>query len=128
MEIFLHTSSSPLFKKVNAYLFLYLVDGKYGFLDLILGKISAQPHTLIMYAAISYYHYTQTAIMKRTSQSENCMHNYVWGCAEILPNSLPRKPFSAPKPGRSFLAHGWDANESCMPSRSGRKGQNFDAA
>ena len=36
MEIFLHASSSPLFKNVNAYLFLYLVDGEYGFLDLIL--------------------------------------------------------------------------------------------
>ena len=37
MEIFLHPSSSPLFKNVkNAYLFLYLVDGEYGFLDLIL--------------------------------------------------------------------------------------------
>ena len=23
--------------------------------------------------------------MKRTSQSENCMHNNVWGCAEMLP-------------------------------------------
>ena len=28
--------SSPLFKNVNAYLLLYLVDGEYGFLDLIL--------------------------------------------------------------------------------------------
>ena len=36
MEIFLHPSSSPLFKNVNAYLFLYLVDAEYGFLDLIL--------------------------------------------------------------------------------------------
>ena len=35
MEIFLHSSSSPLFKNANAYLFLYLVDGMYGFLDLI---------------------------------------------------------------------------------------------
>ena len=25
------------------------------------GKISAQPHTLIMYAAISYYHYTENS-------------------------------------------------------------------
>ena len=36
MEIFLHPSSSPLLKNVNAYFFLYLVDGEYGFLDLIL--------------------------------------------------------------------------------------------
>ena len=36
MEIFLHPSSSPLSKNVNAYLFLYFVDGEYGFLDLIL--------------------------------------------------------------------------------------------
>ena len=36
MEIFLHPSSAPLLKNVNAYLFLYLVDGEYGFLDLIL--------------------------------------------------------------------------------------------
>ena len=49
------------------------------------GKISTQPHTLIMYAAISYYHYTQTAIMKRTSQSEIVCIINVWGCAEILP-------------------------------------------
>ena len=39
MEIFLHQSSSLLFKtckNVTEYLFLYLVDGEYGFLDLIL--------------------------------------------------------------------------------------------
>ena len=36
MEIFLHPSSSPLFKSVNAYLFLYFVDGEYGYRDLIL--------------------------------------------------------------------------------------------
>ena len=36
MDIFLHPSSSPLFKNVNTYLFLYLVDGEYCFLDLIL--------------------------------------------------------------------------------------------
>ena len=36
MEIFLHPSSSTLFKNVNAYLFLYLVDGEYDFLDLTL--------------------------------------------------------------------------------------------
>ena len=36
MEIFLYPSSSPLLKNVNAYLFLYLVDGEYGFFDLIL--------------------------------------------------------------------------------------------
>ena len=41
----------------------------------ILGKISVQPHTLIMHTAISYCHYTLTAIMKRASKSENCMHN-----------------------------------------------------
>ena len=35
MENFLHPSSSPLFKNVNAYLFLYLVDGEYGFLDFV---------------------------------------------------------------------------------------------
>ena len=43
------------------------------------GKISAQPHTLIMYATFSYYRYAKTAIMKRTSQSENCMHNQCRG-------------------------------------------------
>ena len=36
MEIFLHPSSSPLFKNINVYLFLYLVDEEYGFLDLVL--------------------------------------------------------------------------------------------
>ena len=36
MEIFLHPSSSSLFKNLNAYLFLYFVDGESGFLDLIL--------------------------------------------------------------------------------------------
>ena len=36
-----------------------------------MGKISAQPLTLIMDTTISYCHYTQTAIMKTTSQSEN---------------------------------------------------------
>ena len=55
----------------------FLFGLKFCFLRIriIFGKISAQPHTLIMYAAISDYHYKQTAIMKGTSQSENCMHN-----------------------------------------------------
>ena len=35
-NFFLHPRPSPLYKDVNAYLFLYLVDGEYGFLDLIL--------------------------------------------------------------------------------------------
>ena len=37
-----------------------------------------------MYATFSYDHYTQIAIMKRTSQSENCMHIKYTGLCENL--------------------------------------------
>ena len=53
------------FKQLDFYFILFHIH---------FSKISAQALTLIMYAAISLC-YTQTAIMKRTSQSENCMHN-----------------------------------------------------
>ena len=52
-----------------------------------------------------------------------CFYTLLTGNTVFLTYSLPRKPFSAPKPCRSFLVHGWDANESCMQSRSSETGK-----
>ena len=56
-----------------------------------------------------------------------CFYTLLMGQRAFLA-FLPRKPFWAPKPHRSSLAHGWDANESCMKSHSNGKGQKFDNA
>ena len=94
-------------------------------------EFNAQPHTLIMYAAISYYHYTQTAIMKRTSQSENCMDNLRMGlCGNLAKlllfylksemtvgrRSVDSKTLNAIKSSMFALLCGND-NVSCMLSR-----------
>ena len=40
MEIFLYPSSLPFLKNINVNFFLYLVDGEYGILELILFLIN----------------------------------------------------------------------------------------
>ena len=99
MEIFLPPSSSPLFKNGNAYLVLYPLEGGYDFLEML----------ELVYGDL---------------RSQGRPNSDIYGYC------LPRntKPFSASKPRRSFLAHGWDADGSCMSLRSHEKGQKFDTA
>ena len=55
---------------------------------IILGKISAQPHTIVKQI---YFPSGSVLFLSLFSLSKNWMHNVVWGCEEILPD-FAQKP------------------------------------
>ena len=65
----------------------------------MLGKISAQPHTIVKQICFPN---GDVLFLSLFSLSKNWMHNVVWGCAEILPNALSElcTAFSSASPRR----------------------------
>ena len=65
----------------------------------MLGKISAQPHTIVKQICFPN---GDVLFLLLFSLSKNWMHNVVWGCVEIAPNALSElcTAFSSASPRR----------------------------
>ena len=60
----------------------FLIERGLGYITIKMGKISAQPHTIVKQICFPN---GNVLFLSLFSLSKNWMHNVVWGCAEILP-------------------------------------------
>ena len=81
--------------------------------DSVSGKFSAQPHTIVKQICFPN---GNVLFLSLFSLFKNWMHNVVWGCAEILPNSCTGVPCV-------WLAKGTHLWVDKMAMREGEEGQ-----
>ena len=72
-------------EKVEIDQFVYILASDCGLLENKLGKVSAQPHTIVKQICFPN---GNVLFLSLFSLFKNWMHNVGWGCAEILPRDL----------------------------------------